>query len=151
MGLLNFKLGAGSIKRLAIISLIAVPVVLGVKGFPSDLEAVAKKGGYPVEALDFISTQGYEKVFNDHGWGGYLIWKGVPVYIDGRNDVYSDILDGFANLGQTEKPIGEVIAETGAETILTGVNQMKDLALRESRFWQEAYRDESSVVYIRNR
>jgi hypothetical protein len=151
MGLLNFKLGAGSIKRLAIISLIAVPVVLGVKGFPSNLEAVAKKGGYPVEALDFISTQGYEKVFNDHGWGGYLIWKGVPVYIDGRNDVYNDILDGFANLGQTEKPIGEVIAETGAETILTGVNQMKDLALRESRFWQEAYRDESSVVYIRNR
>ena len=32
-------------------------------------------------------------IYNDYGWGGYLIWKLYPqrkVYIDGRADVYGD-------------------------------------------------------------
>lgn len=149
LGMLKLQLGPGSIKRLAVLSLVAGLAIIPVKGLPPDLETVAGDGGYPVEALTFISEQGYEKVYNDHGWGGYLIWKDVPVYMDGRNDVYGEVLEDFINLTKTERPIGEVIAKTGAQTVLTGVNGTRDLVLRDSLLWQEAYRDEDAVVYIR--
>ena len=148
LGLLTFKLTAASLKRLAIIALAAGLVILPVRGVPPDLEAVAREGEYPVEAVHLIKQRGYENVFNDHGWGGYLLWQEVPVYIDGRNDVYSEILADFLNLHQTEKPLGQVLAEKGARTVLTGVNGTKDLALRESRLWQSVYRDDVAVIYI---
>ena len=28
--------------------------------------------------------------YNSYNWGGYLIWRGLPVFVDGRADVYGD-------------------------------------------------------------
>jgi hypothetical protein len=148
LGLLTFKLTSASLKRLAIIALAAGLVILPIRGVPPDLEAVAREGEYPVEAVHLIKQRGYENVFNDHGWGGYLLWQEVPVYIDGRNDVYGETMTDFLNLHQTEKPLGQVLAEKGARTVLTGVNGTKDLALRESRLWQRVYWDDVAVIYI---
>ena len=104
-----------------------------------------------MDALDFIEQHGCEKVYNDHGWGGYLIWKGIPVYIDGRNDVYGEVFDDFLNLTKTEKAVGDAIAEKNAQTVLTETGGTKDLVLRDSSLWDEAYRDKYSVIYIRKR
>jgi hypothetical protein len=54
--------------------------------------AAATPRKYPVRAVDFIERQGLagEHCFNNYGWGGYLIWRGIPVFIDGRADVYGD-------------------------------------------------------------
>lgn len=44
---------------------------------------------YPIDAIlasDLADARGY----NAYGWGGYLIWRDVPVFIDGRADVYGD-------------------------------------------------------------
>lgn len=147
LGLLAFKLTHVSLKRLSIIALVAGLALFTVKGLPPDLDAIAREGDYPVEAVQLIKEHGYEKVFNDHGWGGYLLWQGVPVYIDGRNDVYSENMEDFLNLYQTEEPLGQVLVEKGACTVLTRVNSTKDLALRESRLWQGVYRDDVAVIY----
>jgi hypothetical protein len=150
LGITKIQLGTGSLKRLAALALVAGLAIIPVRGFPSDLEEAARKGGYPADALAFIKEEGLEKIYNDHGWGGYLIWRETPVYIDGRNDVYGngEMLDAFLNLTKTERPIGEVIADTGAQTVLTGINGTKDLALRDSPLWDETYRDEHAVVYV---
>jgi hypothetical protein len=60
----------------------------------------------PVEATDFLNAnpqQGH--LFNSYNWGGYLIWQlnNMPVYIDGRTDLYGDEL------------IGEWLSIVGAE------------------------------------
>ena len=149
LGLLHFHLEAGSLRRLAAVSLAAAIVVPAIAGLPPDLETVARKGGYPVEAAAFISRQGLARVFNDHGWGGYLIWKEIPVFIDGRNDVYGPVLEDFINLHKTDRPLGEAVAETGAGTVLTRARETRDLSLRESALWQEVYRDEDAVVYVK--
>ena len=51
----------------------------------------------PVEAVYFLNTNPQQgRLFNSYNWGGYLIWelKNLPVYIDGRTDLYSDGLIG---------------------------------------------------------
>jgi hypothetical protein len=46
----------------------------------------------PVRAVDFVKQQGYSgPLFNDFGWGGYLIWSlNMPVTIDGRSTFAGD-------------------------------------------------------------
>ena len=55
-----------------------------------------KKGVFPVGAVDFIERTGIDgNIFNSYEFGGYLIWRGYPerrVYVDGRSDVYTELL-----------------------------------------------------------
>ena len=56
-----------------------------------DLESqVADK--LPVRAVEFVKQKGLQgPLFNDYGWGGYLIWDpAMPVSIDGRTNVHGD-------------------------------------------------------------
>jgi hypothetical protein len=47
---------------------------------------------YPVAAVDFLfdNDLAQGRLFNSYGWGGYLIWRKLPVFIDSRADVYGD-------------------------------------------------------------
>lgn len=43
----------------------------------------------PDEIIDYIKESKPERLFNYYGYGGYLIYKDIPVFIDGRADMYS--------------------------------------------------------------
>jgi hypothetical protein len=50
---------------------------------------------YPVEAAAFVDREGLDgRIFNEVAFGGYLIWRfpDRPVFIDGRNEVYPELL-----------------------------------------------------------
>ena len=50
---------------------------------------VADDGNRPVSAVDFARATGISgPVFNDYDFGGYLIFSGIPTYIDGRAELY---------------------------------------------------------------
>ncbi|MCL2715268.1 MAG: hypothetical protein FWD68_11945 [Alphaproteobacteria bacterium] len=42
----------------------------------------------PVAAVDAIERHQLKRVFNEYGYGGYLIWRDIPVFIDGRTELY---------------------------------------------------------------
>lgn len=50
----------------------------------------------PSAAVDFLQREGVDgRLFNDVRFGGYLIWRRHPaarVFIDGRNEIYGDLL-----------------------------------------------------------
>lgn len=54
----------------------------------------------PSAAVDFLEREGIgRRLFNDVRFGGYLIWRRHPrdkVFIDGRNEIYGDLLRGIA-------------------------------------------------------
>lgn len=43
----------------------------------------------PDEVIDYIKEKGPERLYNHYGYGGYLIYHDIPVFIDGRADMYS--------------------------------------------------------------
>jgi hypothetical protein len=49
---------------------------------------------YPIKAMAYIEEQGIDiddgVLFNRYGWGGYMIFTGHRVFIDGRADVYQE-------------------------------------------------------------
>ncbi|MGI9862540.1 hypothetical protein SDD30_14260 [Moorella naiadis] len=148
-GTLECKFSLTTIKLLAI-QFIAVGIfILTLKGIPMNLQEAAAKDNYPVKAVEVIKERGYDKVYNEYGWGGYLIWSGIPVYIDGRADLYSHggIFDGYMNLIQGDKPAGEAIEDTGAKTALVAVNDIRDAVLKEAPGWVEVYRDKTAAIF----
>ncbi len=40
--------------------------------------------------ISVIKKENPERLYNDYGAGGYLIYNNIPVFIDGRADLYSD-------------------------------------------------------------
>jgi hypothetical protein len=92
-------------------------------------------------------------VLNSYNFGGYLIFRGVPVFIDGRADMYGDALLkrylGALQLGETDKlphlladyRIGWTILEPGTPAVAL---------LDRLPGWRRVYADAVAVVHVRD-
>jgi hypothetical protein len=112
--------------------------------------AVAER--YPVTAVDFLEAEGLADApgYNSYNWGGYLIWRGLPVFVDGRADVYGDdflfyYLQTFEVRANWRQPLEEynvayVLIEPGSP--LTAV-----LTLDEQ--WHTIYQDDIAHIFLR--
>jgi len=108
----------------------------------------------PVEAVAHLrETSPTGNLFNSYNWGGYLIWSlypDMPVFIDGRTDLYADeflraYLDtAFARPGWQatleQYEIDIVLIETGSN--LAGV-------LSVEPGWRVDYSDEIATILLR--
>lgn len=107
---------------------------------------------FPVAAVDYLIDSGLadQPGWNSYNWGGYLIWRGIPVFVDGRADVYYDefllyYLQTFQAQPGWEIPlndysVGWVLTETGnpLATVLT-----------LSPAWESAYSDGQADIFVR--
>lgn len=114
-------------------------------------EAIAAR--YPVEAVDFLEAEGLEDAhgFNDYGWGGYLIWRGFPVFVDGRADVYGDdFLFFYQKAAQVQSDWREPLEQYDVAYVLVGRQARLATMLSEVEGWREVYGDEMARVFIRD-
>jgi hypothetical protein len=107
---------------------------------------------YPVAAVDFLERQGLTqaRLYNSYNWGGYLIWRGIPVFVDGRADVYGDDFLFYA-----AKPVGidedwtKPLDEFSVEYVLVEAEARLSTLLEASGRWTEVYRDDVARVFGR--
>jgi hypothetical protein len=108
---------------------------------------------YPEKALPYIRTladQGH--VFNDFGWGGYLVWN-VPEmqdFIDGRVDIF--VHDGI--MSDYMQTIGiqdsfAVLDKYQIRYVLLEKKLPLAYLLEHSQDWKISYQDEHTVVFAR--
>ena len=71
-----------------------------------NLQSTLYLQGYPKGAVSYLKTRNLDinsGLFNEYNWGGYLVWRQIPVFIDGRmaswkNDETSILADYIAIL-----------------------------------------------------
>ncbi|QWE17247.1 hypothetical protein [Polynucleobacter sp. AP-Nino-20-G2] len=110
------------------------------------------KEAYPVAAVDFaINHQITGPVFNAYEFGGYLISRGIPVFIDGRADLYDEAILG---------PYLEAIRDGSASVLdslmrdykITWVLIPPDSSARtyfDSREqWKNIYEDKLATIFV---
>ena len=110
---------------------------------------------YPVSAVDYIvRTDPSGRVYNDFSFGGYLIFRGVKTFIDGR----SEHLFGGGFLSRTfdspNKPNDEfleLLDEYKVSSALVRPQSAQALKLDRTPAWQRQYADDIAVVYQRAR
>jgi hypothetical protein len=58
--------------------------------------------GTPVAATSFLKHQ-TGRVFTTYWWGDYTIYEGIPVFVDGRTDMYfgTGILETYVDVANT--------------------------------------------------
>ena len=107
----------------------------------------------PKAALDFVSKAGITgNVFNSYNFGGYLIFKGIPTFIDGRAPPYTDefLKEAFDAVGLADmKSAFQLLDQYKVTWVLLLPRDPLAKALVESDQWNEVYSDKYSVVIVR--
>lgn len=136
-------------KAAGIIALVMVIfIAFTIRSLPASLEDAIDKKAWPVDAVSRLEDR---KTYNDYKWGGYLIYKGIPVFIDSRADIYwkdSDVFKDDLDMGRFKTdPLG-VLNKYGIEQVIIPSGDPLDIFL-ERAGWAENYRDETAVIYLR--
>jgi hypothetical protein len=91
-------------------------------------------------------------VFNDYPLGGFLIFKGIKTFIDGRTELY---LNGFlkktwdAESSKSDSVFLSLLDEYHVTWALFVNGSQGADKLRGSKQWREIYKDDNFIVFVR--
>ena len=110
---------------------------------------------FPIAGVDrLLELQPDANVFAEYGWGGYVIARmhdaGGHVFVDGRNDMYSQqVLEDYTAIRAAD-PGWEALAKGyGVDAILLPPDTTLTRGPAVTAGWCEAYRDKTQVLYLR--
>lgn len=132
---------------LAIIAIFTGALVWARVG-PANTDA-AIRAEYPVAALPTLDAlaaawPGRLCLFNDYSWGGWLemVRPEIPVFIDGRSEVYGDAqVARYATISGVGPGWAEALAATGANVALIPTSGGLASALLTTAGWATLYSD----------
>lgn len=115
---------------------------------------------YPVQAADWIlnnlDVQNI-KLFNEYNYGSYLLYKGIPVFIDSRADLYApefnglsdDIFMDFINTSNISKYYGKTFKNYGITHVLVYKNSKIKMLIdnADKERYKKIYSDDHFVIY----
>jgi hypothetical protein len=144
-----------SMKRLnwAIVILIVLGVGIYVPTQLQKTDGIIREN-YPVEAVEVLtkSSKNFNdmRIFNNYDWGGFLIWKGIPVFIDGRSDLYGDdFLSSYLKTFRTTETWQESLDTHQVTHILSKSKSNLSVLLNESRDWHLVHEDDVAKIFVR--
>jgi hypothetical protein len=126
---------------------------------PRDLNAAIDKSlgeRFPVAGVDALASLAPDaNVLAEYGWGGYVIWRlhdgSAHVFVDGRNDMYSQqVLEDYTAIRAADPGWQELADSYGVEAILLPPETTLTRGSAAAAGWCEMLRDEWQVLYLRN-
>ena len=130
---------------------------------------IVSKSTYPVDACDYILENvdvDNMRIFNEYNYGSYLLFKGIPVFIDSRADLYTPQFNGTKNEeGEYEGRdiFSDYINVSGISTyyenkfddydithVLIRKNSKLNMFLSRDDNYEKLYSDDNFVFYERN-
>lgn len=133
-------------KIILVFSALLIIVALNIRDLPATVEEAIDKSKWPLEAVKYLENK---RIYNDYMWGGYLIYKDIPVFIDGRADVYwknSDVFQDQLDISRLKKDPMEMFDKYKVEQVIIPIDKPLDIYLKRAGAI-EIYRDETAVIY----
>jgi hypothetical protein len=109
-------------------------------------------GNVPVTALAHVPPQLLSQpVFNEYAFGGYLIFKGVKPYIDGRADMYGDawVQEYLAIAGGAQPDVDRAFKRWNIRWTILSPREPLVRMLDTRPGWRRVYADGFAVVHAR--
>ena len=119
---------------------------------------------YPVDAANYILSEVQSgnlyledmKMYNDYNYGSYLLFRGIPVFIDSRADLYSpefnegcEIFSDYMNISNIATHYEEKFNEYGITHAMVYKNSKLNLLLEKDDNYKELYADKYFIFYER--
>ncbi len=148
---------AGRSRRPLAIAFACVTLALLVAGIAwrirnvAAFNATAVAARYPVQASEALRQSGFGgNLLNDYDWGGFLIWRGEKVFIDGRADVYGDdFFNQYSQLYHGQVPAAGVLNSYEIRRVLIRSDSPLATWLETSAEWSKLYQDRQAIVFVR--
>lgn len=147
--------------------LVLLTILMGIFSYNSikpvlDDKFVSEKS-YPVSACDFILENidlGTAKFYNEYNYGSYMLFRGIPVFIDSRADLYApefsgnkdeDIFSDFINTSSISKYYEDTFEKYNITHVILGKKSKTNLIINKSHDenYKEIYSDDNFVIYER--
>lgn len=104
-------------------------------------------------AIAALKERGVSRVLNDYDFGGYLIWAGIPVAIDGRTELYGERfmveLDNAMTLKNPDALFRLLASQRIDATLLRRQTPAAQL-LDHVDGWKKVYADNDVVAHMRD-
>ena len=128
-------------------ALLTLPVIYRAAASPPRLAG----GPLPSGAVDWLDQHPpVGNLYNWYDWGGYLIWRGHKVWIDGRPDMYGDqFVFRDKEIGDAQGNWRAVFADRNVGVVMITPRSNLSQALATDSEWVKGYEDQVSVVYVR--
>lgn len=138
--------------NLALIVLVAIGALAQLR-YVSSANSVERALGlnYPLGALEFLAAESPDgKLFNSYNWGGYLIFHApeLPVFIDGRTDLYRNFLGEYTEAAFGGPRWRDVFERHKIGSALIERDSPLAARLEAADDWTLAYQDAVASVYL---
>ncbi len=149
--------------RLLTIILIVLCSYLAYRGKINDQYINATQ--YPTELANYmleekeIGNLDFEtmKIYNDYNYGSYLLYRGIPVFIDSRADLYSPefnegctIFEDYMNISNISTEYETMFEKYGITHVIMYKNSKLNMLISKEENYKELYKDDYFVFYERD-
>ena len=137
-------------------------------------DAFIDESSYPVAASEYINRElipvwGKDKLrlYNEYNYGSYLLFQGIPVFIDSRADLYApefngqknesgkyegnDVFSDFIGINNLSKDYEDKFSEYKITHVITYENSKLSSLLDKDTNYSLLYSDEYFKIYERDR
>jgi hypothetical protein len=107
----------------------------------------------PVAAVDLLEKLKVQRIFNAYQFGGYLIARDVPVFVDGRAELYGEkfVMDFFkATEGKKPELLPRLLDEYKIDATLLVADAPGPQILDHLKGWKRIYADDIAVIHVRD-
>ena len=107
----------------------------------------------PVAAVDLLEQRQAKRIFNAYQFGGYLISRDIPVFVDGRAELYGEkfVMDFFkATEGKKPELLPRLLDEHRIDATLLVADAPGPQILDQLKGWKRIYADDIAVIHVRD-
>lgn len=122
-------------------------------------ENYISESSYPVDACTFILENldlENMRIYNEYNYGSYMLYRGIPVFIDSRADLYTpefgsenDIFSDFLNISNIGTYYENKFEEYGITHVIMYQNAKLNMFISRDENYNKIYEDNRFVIYER--
>ena len=157
----NMEKRASSIIGVLIISILTLCLTYYLAKDKVD-DKYIDESSYPVQACDYILKNidlGKARFYNEYNYGSYMLFIGIPVFIDSRADLYApefsgksdDIFMDFIETSGIAKFYEDIFKKYDITHVITYENSKMNMIIEKTKDpnYKQLYKDDYFVVYER--
>jgi hypothetical protein len=106
----------------------------------------------PAAAVEVVKAHHLRRVLNDRAFGGYLIWRQMPVFIDGRAELYGEKFTMAYYNALELKDIGRLLGlleEYDIDGLLLQPGTPAVGLLDHLGGWRRVHTDDAAILFVR--
>ena len=153
--------------KFSIFVLTAIVLLLSINMYEKKMKSIfIVEKTYPVKASEWILKNidiKEMKLYNEYNYGSYLLYKGIPVFVDSRADLYApefntptgnkkdgrDIFSDFINCSSIGTYYGDTFNKYGITHVILYKKSKINMLIKkaDSEKYKELYSDDNFIIY----